>query len=238
MGPTRILSIDWDYFFPNGEPYDMGHSENHSETLAQVLWANRTSFKNILTGEDLLDAYVPTIPRGFWKKVLKSKVPVYVAESHFRMWDLIENEMFAQVTSLDAHHDCGYKKMDPDKLCVDCSNWAAIGKQLARIGRMDLVYPAWREKAPEGNLKGRTYNPTSIRYTLPDVAEYDKIFICRSGAWTPPWHDAAFEKFVADSGCERINLGAVELRGISIEEAKKFRSQVRDQVQTLLSACG
>lgn len=187
--PLRILSIDWDYFFPDSQPYDMGHSENHSMILANVLWHNRTAAHNLITQEPLLETYIPTIPTKFWD-IITNKPIVTVAESHLRIWELIQKKFACQVTSLDAHHDCGYKKLQD---YVDCSNWAAWGLEFKYIGRLDLHYPAWRRAAGEGRRQAK---PTSVSYKLPAPAPYDHIFICRSGAWTPPWFDQTFLNFV------------------------------------------
>lgn len=233
MDLTRILSIDWDYFFPNSEPYDMGHSEHHGTELATLLWMNRAHCKNILTGENLLTTYVPTIPSDFWKKILKNKPTIYLAESHYRIWPLIENEMFAQVTSLDAHHDCGYKTLNMNKLYVDCSNWAAVGMKLARIGRMDLYYPSWRIIGSEGSIKGIGHHPTSTKHGLPEPAKYTKIFVCRSGAWTPPWWDQTFQNFIRESECPVESLESVDPRGISLEEAKALAEDTKQTIKQL-----
>jgi hypothetical protein len=214
----RLLSIDWDYFYSDSLPYDMGHNEAYSGILANLLWTTRCNSVNLFTHESLMDAYVPSVPRGFWGKVLKNKPVIYMAESHKEIWDLLESEI--QVVSLDAHHDCGYCPIDKKSLCVDCSNWGAVGRMLGRIGSMDLYYPTWRKDTPEGFLHGRkVYKPSSISYGLPSPAEYDKVFVCRSGAWTPPWHDAAFDRFVRQSGCTIV--GKVPQRGVSIKEARE-----------------
>lgn len=35
----------------------------------------------------------------------------------------------------------------------------------------------------------------------------DRVFICRSGAWVPPWHDQAFNEFVASFALPVIDVG-------------------------------
>jgi hypothetical protein len=194
----KILSIDWDYFYPDSIPYDMGHSENHSPMLANMLWQFRVGNRNLKTGEELFEAYKPSVPDGFWETVLAHPTRMVVADSHFHIWKSVLEEGFgAQVVSMDAHHDCGYR---PLKDLLDCSNWAAFGKHMYKIGRFHLYYPAWRKDAQEGRKRCRI---NSVHYgTLPERAEYDTVVVCRSGAWTTPWHDADFLAFVKGSGCE------------------------------------
>jgi len=110
---------------------------------------------------------------------------------------------------------------------MDCSNWGVVGREFCRIGRLDLVYPAWRKNSEEDFVKGKLYHPTTISYELPALSDYDKVFICRSGAWTPPWFDDQFEEFVAGSCCEVTYLEAVEPRGVSLDQARVMRENMQ-----------
>jgi hypothetical protein len=225
--PKRVLSIDWDYFFPDSRPYDMGHSECHGQMLRDILWNTRASSVNLSTGEPLLETYVPVIPKDFWSLVIGKPGKVYVADSHFKIWAALEPWFLSQVTSLDAHHDCGYRlQKEP---YVDCSNWGFWGRRTGQIGRLDLWYPEWRRTNPEGFCgRKREYKPTTTSYGLPAPAEYDIVFICRSGAWTPPWWDSEFLKFTQGPGSWEVNptfLETVETRGISMEQARAAREQ-------------
>ena len=218
-GFKRILSIDWDYFFPDSMPYDMGHSESHSPMLQEILWSIRASSHHPITGQSLFDNYVPTIPAGFWS-IVTGFPQVVVADSHLKIWDVLQPLMFAQVTSLDAHHDCAYGKQT--KAVVDCGSWGYWSRKCALVGRMDLWYPEWRKDNAEGyHGRARMYKPTSVNYGLPAPASYDTVFICRSGAWTPPWFDDEFLKFAGSIGHYKC-LEDVSNRGISMEEARKL----------------
>ena len=76
----KILSIDWDYFFPDSSPYDWGHNE--SMFYLEAIWPMRLASVNMWTGQEAFSEYVPTIPRNFWKRVVKNKPEIYYAESH------------------------------------------------------------------------------------------------------------------------------------------------------------
>lgn len=146
----KILSIDWDYFFPDSMPYDWGHSE--SMFHLEAIWPLRLSSVNILTGQEAFSEYAPTIPRNFWKRVVKNNPAIYLAESHATIAGMPMGN--AIITNLDAHHDCGYKP-NPD---LDCGNWADyLGK---KIKEYHLCYPEWRKDDTEGPkrfLKRRAY---------------------------------------------------------------------------------
>ena len=59
-------------------------------------------------------------------------------------------------------------------------------------------YPVWRTAAFE--LEPEPVVPVDRAFddgTVPPVV-FDAVFVCRSGAWVPPWHDQAFIDFVND----------------------------------------
>jgi hypothetical protein len=44
------------------------------------------------------------------------------------------------------------------------------------------------------------------RESIPTGIEVAAVHICRSGAWTPPWYDVKFLKFVRDSGLSNLEF--------------------------------
>ena len=232
----RILSIDWDYFFPDSMPYDMGHSERHGPLMQEILWSTRAASHHQVSGQSLLDHYIPTIPPGFWDIVKGVPKQVYVADSHLKIWVVISPLLFAQVTSLDAHHDCAYnpqRKLSA-KTIVDCGNWGYWSRQTFNTGRLDLWYPGWRKSSPEQfGGRQRAYKPTTLNYGLPAPAEYDFVFICRSGAWTPPWFDKDFLWFSQSLGRQKC-LENVEPRDLTMEKARETAAHWEAQKAELL----
>jgi len=227
----RILSVDWDYFFPDSHTYDVGMSESHGPLVQEILWSHRASCHSLTTKAALLDEYVPTIPKDFWGRVVSGRPErFFVADSHLKLWGVLEPLMFAQVTSLDAHHDCGYNKQTV--AAVNCGSWGYWGRKTAVVGRLDLWYPKWRRGTKEP-LSGRSrfYRPTTMSYGLPPAAEYDIVFVCRSGAWTPPWYDDLFLRFVnqGDQKC----LEDVSPRSITLDRAKELKVHWESQLQSL-----
>jgi len=193
----KILSIDWDYFYPDSIDYDWGANEERDIYL-NFLWKMRVSNVNLITQVPALKEYVPKIPKDFWTGTVSNKPSLLVTDSHADIDEIIKDNSI--VVNLDAHHDYGYDMKDK----LDCGNWAQIAKEEGRIKEYHLVYPGWRLDKPEDEehtvqhliLQTRI---TSISYKLPAKQDYDIIFICRSGCWTPPWHDNKFFKFAKSS---------------------------------------
>ena len=62
--------------------------------------------------------------------------------------------------------------------------------------RLEVVYPPWRTKVeciesgpliPVDRRIDDGTNPTRV---------YDAVYVCRSGAWVPPWCDDQFQQFL------------------------------------------
>jgi len=188
MKTKMILSIDWDYFYPDSSLYDWGANEENS-TFFEIIWQFRTTDMNLLTRKSMLDEYHPTIPTNFWS-IIKNKPNLYVADSHSDIWPFLNDSI---VYNLDAHHDCGYS---PTKN-INCGNWAHHGLSQNKICQLHLFYPTWRKNSSELSPLS---SPTSINYQLPKSLDYDTVFICRSSCWTPPWYDYTFQQFITSSG--------------------------------------
>jgi hypothetical protein len=194
--PLNILSIDWDWFFPNSELFDWGHSEEQAMFL-EMAWSWRCG--NIRIGSDQLavDVMNPDTTRlsGFWERTVKGKPwQISICESHKALYEWIAGGMCknqkAAITNFDAHHDGGYS--NAPSLKVNCGNWAEYLHRERKMFSYKVVYPPWRKEEPEGGFPefgNAVYEP-------PDAERYDYIFICRSGAWVPTWCDDAWTKFI------------------------------------------
>jgi len=59
---------------------------------------------------------------------------------------------------------------------------------------------------------------------------FDRVFICRSGAWIPTWLDDKFDKFISDCPLAyKRNIG-LNKREFNIDEVKKLSSAVSDVI--------
>jgi hypothetical protein len=218
----KLLSIDWDYFFPCSDYYDWGANEENS-LFYEMVWSTRCHNKHMVTHHKVLDEYLPTVPENFWS-IVKNRPPLFIADSHLLILDVIKTIGFSEgiIHNLDAHHDYFYQYDDSVK--IDCSNWGkyVLTERIAK--ELHLHYPKWRRQSKEDyELK-----LTSVSYDLPDVQDYDAVFICRSSCWTPPWSDSDFDNFVVkpDFDIECLDSRLLVERHPNIQEAKVIAEQM------------
>ena len=167
------------------------------------------------------------------------------------------------LVNFDAHHDLGYcdwarlQGMFEKKECT-CDMWlCSLMKQWPDL-ESRIVFPDWmREESsiPKQKKQVRDLLPrdlwsrvkmdffTTIDGTIsPIVIEPDEeldvqcVFVCRSGAWVPPWLDADFIDFVGDGSkvigrppidpFRHRDIAALEIRkDFSYEESVKLGKQ-------------
>lgn len=231
----NVLSVDWDFFFPDCVGFDWSMDETNS-LFYEVIWPIRWSNRNLFTGEYAKDAYLLDVYtfNGFWDRVLgKSDLKgLFVCDSHADMYHLIKfyraTDRKLHIWNFDQHHDIGYFS----KSRIDCGNWA--GKMRDNISSYHLVYPKWRRSAPEDDFDNRKW-PTSVSFGIPsELPKFDAVFVCRSSPWTPSWYDHKWMEFIGffENNFPRLwkrkaaASYALSPRNFSIEEAellhKKF----------------
>lgn len=204
MYHINILSVDWDYFFPNQEWFDWGHSEK--SIFMETAWQWRAGNRNLLTSARAVDVFRtdPERLNKFWEHIYYGSRDfpniLVVAESHKDIVDMFASYSKPfHVYNFDAHHDLGYTHNDH----VDCGNWASKYIEDGRIEKYVLIYPKWRKVEPEAgvrDLKKRFGGKVFIKYEkefllMPTL--FHAVFICRSSAWTPTWCDNEWTKFVS-----------------------------------------
>jgi hypothetical protein len=228
--PANALVVDWDYFFPNPSlskggcerrdwllfDWASGEADDGTDWLVgvgmgQELWQIRArSF--LCYGFDL-----PMCAgwKGFWDRFTGlAGVPMRFADSNLfsapeyflpedgGRWDRID--------LYDAHHDSGYKHQGH----VHCGNWMLWHR---KMGTRDLRvhYPAWRNAVDgAGEAPPVIKVDRSIDDGAPVDVRYQRVFVCRSGSWVPPWCDEDFDRFVdsypgpwvAHSATDGLNL--------------------------------
>lgn len=203
----RLLSIDWDYFFPKVERpedqrwpgelwfYDWGHHE--SPIMIREIWGTRGA-DFLYAGKDLPGTTGEE--RDWWARFsgITPKARTYIAESHAMIVHPRVLDGITEIWSYDAHHDAGYKDDAVERMAkkrtVFADDWAIM---FAHAGiPVHVRYPRWRAYAMEEETP-RVEIDRAVDDGAPVLLPFDRVFICRSGAWTPPWIDADFEEFVA-----------------------------------------
>lgn len=196
-----LLSIDWDYFVYTENGLWGSYTEN-TRSLVD-LWYKRY-IQEKMRGRDIQDRYrlSPELD-VFWEKIREhfrftGNAQVYVSDSHVLSYDTAKENACDTVILFDSHADLGYGGLSSLNFEVNCSNW--LGKLLkdGLIAKAVVVYSPYTSEKPE--FFGSMNRLFDIGYRGFD--ELDKgigvsaVHICRSGAWTPPWLDEEFSRFV------------------------------------------
>lgn len=214
----NLLSVDWDYFFehkggtadPDWHLYDWGHQD--TGFFRDALWGTRAS-TFIANGRALPGTTGEEA--DFWKRfTFKKGAKLYLADSHACA---ASNEVcgrsrraalarwtWGQVWNYDAHHDAGYAKGQVFKAATEgrwgCDDW--MGLYSCFTHDLHVRYPRWAawklEAEPEPDCAVNREVDDGLSPTEPDGTPvvFDSVFVCRSGAWVPPWLDEDFARFV------------------------------------------
>jgi len=191
---------------------------------------------------------------------------VSVADSHKWAYHALRRRKGEPKTSetrivhFDAHHDLFYSinglvaSVDNDD--PSCENWHFM--TLDKYPKLEslVVYPAWKGMhdwdesmgrfidlaTPDGKdvLEILANRVTPVVWPDPRVAEaagdVTRIFICRSGAWVPPWHDRAFQRFCAEA--EHVCGRPVRHLGPPMNKRKIDMATVNDAVLLEMAMLG
>lgn len=215
----NLLSVDWDFFCPiSNEPgmlglFDWGHRDAGQLFLEYLWYPRAAAFKinNVplpdTSGEELT----------FWDRFrFKDGCELYFADSHVQAYDDVVSKGVYNVVNFDAHHDGGYNTTIKEILKagkIDCGSWM-VGYHLNGC-HVQTIYPKWKSWAMKGEPKPAI--PKMVRRvdgskTIPAMfPAFDRVFVCRSGGWSPSWLDEKFTKFLADCPVKnQIDIGLTQ----------------------------
>ncbi len=228
----RLLSIDWDFFFPipADDPhclYDWGHREDMA-FMREAIWIIRA-------GAFLRDGGLPGLTGeqdSFWQRFRRPfrGAALYYSDSHAHIFKPEVRAGVTEVWNFDAHHD-SYKP--PAHVIkqgsVSCEDWATA---FTMIGvPVKTFYPTWNAYSLAGeNPKAPMMPAVQLDPGVKFNRQFDKVFICRSGAWTPTWLEDAFWRFLETCpvGSARVNLDGIQRRTFDLEEARRMQAQVEE----------
>lgn len=211
--PLKVLSIDWDYFIKatNDERSIMfpdGGNENLSPYIQNVIWTSHYgspayNLEKIGVDREALKKirFVLAIQQ-LWNKNV-NRPSVMVTDSHKWAFDFISqhvksSQQAIEVYNVDFHHDiydiCDTYDVTDNGVTgdssINCGNW------LRKLCENYEVKPHWiarEDSDPEAD-----FQEPIPRATLDDLmnVQFDIIFICRSGMWSPPHLDIEFIRLV------------------------------------------
>jgi len=220
------LTIDWDYFAIEREEWKWAHAETETyygsvwEVRLALAKAQGLDLKESAKLDDPHPRDFWKTLRGLGYR-FDDLCEVIVGDSHQH-----GNKVFSRsncegpsladtrLVNFDAHHDLTYNmaQFERDALRgnVTCENWLLMTHLTQLQLKSLIVFPPWKGMAdwtrsfgdggfPELDASLRRYTEPCV-WPDPKVSEYagnvEMVYICRSSAWSPPWHDAAFNDFV------------------------------------------
>jgi len=202
-----LLSVDWDYFIFTRDNW--GSYIENKKCLIDLWYKKYIQAK--ARGEEIMEAYRLTSELdGFWRRIRKQfgiagDTKVYVSESHALSYKIAKENNCSSVYLFDSHADLGYGGLSSLNFEINCSNW--LGKLLKDriINEARIFYSPHTSERPEhfrqmNSLYDIRYCSYKNLDNMKDSIVITAVHICRSGAWTPPWLDDRFVKFVDDLG--------------------------------------
>ena len=211
MTGPNFLVVDWDFFFVN--PLHNGNVSDRTLLLYDWKHLEHPFFVNDIWSSRAHGFLMNDLPLpratdfdGFWDRFGLDDAILLVADSNLYAGLLQpssigdpEHERWNRIDLFDAHHDAGYKIRSMDEYIargtVSCEDWML---EHARRGVTDLHvhYPAWLTAAFSADPEPAIEVDRRIDDGQPVGVDYDAVFVCRSGAWVPPWCDDQFVEFV------------------------------------------
>lgn len=210
----NLLSIDWDYFCPphpsacrHWRLFEVNEGSGLAPTVMDALWTERAV---CLFRAGLPLTALAGDPAAFWDRFrFTPRCRLYLMESHQHAADPELRRLVRrgdQVWNFDAHHDCGYRgdvwqivaQAEPS-----CEDWMLFYG--LRLAELHVRYPAWRAANPTDQQSLWEHEAALDDGQAPGV-RFGAVVLARSDAWTPPWLDQRFERFLAAApmGFERI----------------------------------
>lgn len=218
---SNLLCVDWDYHFYN--PVTAGNFQDPSWQYADWGTAEAPFFVNGPLWLMRANAYAQgglalpdvTTPEGgweaFWDRFTFTSpdgaVPAagplaYAADSNAHAGVLTPPDgstAFTSIVLLDAHHDSGYHvESYADYLhqsSFSCEDWM-LEQQRRGTRDLEVRYPTWFPDGPSNDLPDGVLTRQRVDDEQSVDLVFDTVFVCRSGAWVPPWCDTAFEAFL------------------------------------------
>lgn len=244
----NVLSLDFDFWVRDDPNYDFGHNEDLR--INHILWSIRAS-QFLARGKDIekIVRIEPSeiSPQNFYTHLVKKHVDITESEilstdSHARIVDFLKSHKKINLVHIDAHHDFGYSDQQ-DR--INCGNWVQFLVNQKKISKIHLIYPKWRDGYlldfdlnPEVKLRIEEWRkkykiPVTISFGLENLNPFkvNKFFMCRSGAWVPPWLDLHFFNILSkcSAHCKKtFSLQNLEVRTIDWENIKNLAQQERE----------
>lgn len=229
--------------------YDWGHRE--APFFIDMIWGSRATgfLANDLPLPEVTDDW-KTFPERF---KLTDDATIFYADSnmHSGLIGTPDGGYFDNVLLYDAHHDAGYsvetfaewqrQHVVKGQIEFSCEDWMLV--HYLQGAKLHWRFPDWHENFKERLREGQTdgevaHGPFWPKGVTLDAEvddgyevdmEFDSVFICRSGAWVPPWEDEKFMEFVESWGSYDLEQMDDQdlVRKFDVREAKQHAKEIR-----------
>lgn len=233
MATYRILSIDWDYFIDASLVYRLHNfPDGHvfGQRLESIIWSTHYASVTSLTKIGVNAKALTKVKEYVIARINSGRVKaVFCAYNHDELYPFIHRHIGAvrgdklSLTNIDFHHDT----WDLDNGVVDSGNWLTHLK--AEFG--DSANMRWVGCKDSPGSDYSWLNPISLSAAL--KLEYDYIFICRSGLWSPPHLDGRFNDLAYAMAAEAQKRNVTTLLDDNIFNVRYSESFKRDVSQIL-----
>lgn len=195
MSSIKVLSIDWDYFIDCSINFKQsyfpdGGNENLPEQILDQIWMTRYSQCSKL--KDIKVDMPEVIKlRRLLKKAINPYTKVVIADSHKDIYkhidDLRSTGIPVELYNIDFHHDVYDLQSDE----VDCGNWLRLFMNDDNSHDRDTF--TWVRRKDSELSDNEIIDDNSIIGIPADLTNnFQLVFICRSGVWSPPHLDKDF----------------------------------------------
>jgi hypothetical protein len=230
----NLLVVDWDYFFPTQEPWgkqwelwDWGHSEGSSIYFGPIWGIRAAEFDRAGVPRPMLNKEWI----DWWERFnISEDAVLYYADSNVQAFNQEVRESVGrdpQVWLYDAHHDSGYgENRDIKQIIRDnkvtCEDWM-VGYRLNHQAELHVRYPTWKTWAMDKEPEPLVPVDRTFDNGLPNDVRFDTVFVCRSGAWVPPWCDHDFMDFITDAPVNELyELSECQPRDWNEDDVKRL----------------
>lgn len=235
MATYRILSIDWDYFidaslesrvadFPDGHVF--------GQQLESIIWASHYASNSGLAKMGVNTKALSRVKENILPRIRAGRIRMIMcAFNHNECYQFIhkclcvDEEDNISLTNIDFHHDT----WEVEDNSVTAGNWLTHLKQ--EFG--DAAKLRWVGCKDSPGSDYSWLSPVSLSAAL--KLEYDYIFICKSGLWSPPHLDGRFNDLAYAVAAEAHKSGIPVLLDDNIFDIR-YSESFKQNVSQILRA--
>jgi len=184
----RVLSIDWDVFHDMTQFMPEAMAAEVDWVVEYFRWEG--SFKHDYK-------FAETEFQQVKEFLARQNQPIYFADDHSSIYNLIDTNTCVELTNLDFHSDMyAIKDGEGNRKPLDCGNWMLYLVTDKRC----TVNVDWRQLHTKGDSGETEYSGITWTHAIGFEGvfdeEYDLIFVCQSADYSPPHKNHRFRELI------------------------------------------